>query len=237
MSRPRFGIFGGTRNEILQSVQRQGHSTRLRKEAKARHEIEARANNASVGQYHLFDTKPNDYLGLNDDSLAGVVEIGILKSNGQVDESISGPMVVGDREHNIESGRLRIISKQAVDANLIPILEEKRYKDAVLQALLTDRTGRVARMFLSKDRYDSLAGGRNEYKKYVPDAPDEIVRTNGQVQFFTLYHSSSKEFSLGLMKISLLIDRTAITFDDEVMEWLDKYAAGGGKVVSSAPRV
>lgn len=234
MSRPRDGIRGGTRNEFLQSVVRQGHRERIRGETKKMMELRGRDK-----QLHLWDSEvsANEYHKAKDDDLAGVIEMGILSSDGKVDTNIKGPVVIGDREHQVTDGKVRIISKDAVDKSLIPIMQRKRYNDAVLQAILTDREGRIARMFLGNDRYNSLYAGEGAYTKYVEGAPADLVKTNGQPPHFLLYHSSTKEFTLGLMKLTLLVDRTSITFDEEVIDWLEKYSAVGGKVHSSEPRV
>jgi hypothetical protein len=241
MSIPRDGIRGGTRNELMQSVVRQGHRKRIRDEKKAKMELMGRDK-----QVHLWDNEisANDYHKTTDDGLAGVMELGILTQNGKVDTKIQGPIMIGEREHVINEGKVRIISKEAVDKSLIPIMQRKRYNDAVLQAILTDREGRVARMFLGSDRYNSLLPGGGgfgflgkTYEQYVEGAPAELIAANGQPPFFLLYHSSTKEFTLGLMKLTLLVDRTSITFDEEVIDWLEKYSAGGGKVHSSEPRV
>jgi hypothetical protein len=233
MSRPRFGISGSRirGNDVLSGAQRQAEREFQEKRYKATREFEHR------GQKHIYSTGPDEYNNITKDGdLAGVMELAVLR-DGKTDIELNGKVVIGGREVDVSEGKVTFISKDAVNEAVGPILEEKRYKDAILSAMLTDRTGRICRMLLPKDRYFSLKAGSGDYQTYVPNAPDDIKAVDGRPEFWSLYHSSSKEFAMGLHKLSLLVDRSPIAFDQDVMDWLSKFGAAGGAVVSSEPRV
>ena len=228
--RPRFQISGGTpsNNSILSSVQRQGHQDRLKEEYKLTRQLRK-------GQRHLWDTSEpaQNFIEEEDDNIAGITELGILRSNGQVDKSITGSVVIGDREHKMSEGKVRIISKAAVDDSVRPILEERQFKDAVLSAILADRSGRICRMMLSKERYNMLKPGTagDGILSIAPNIPREVRNADGRPEFFSYYHESSKEWAESIMRLSIVIDNTPLVYDGDIMDWLSAY----GNVKASNP--
>ena len=227
--RPRFGISGGTPsdNSLLASAPRWQHQDRLKEEYQKTRQLRK-------GQKHLWDTsiKPQEFNQLEDDDIAGITELGVLKSNGDVDKSLTGSVVIGDREHKLSEGKVRIISKAAVDDAIIPILEERQFKDAILSAILADRSGRIARMMLNKERYAMLAPG-GAIRNINSAIPTDIVWADARPEYFLFYHESSKEWALATQKLSIIIDNTPIVYDGDIMDWLSAY----GNVKKSDPRL
>ncbi len=226
--RPRFDISGGTprNNSILSSIPRWQHANRLKDEYKKTRELRE-------GQKHLWDTniKAQEFIDTPDDQIAGITEIGVLRSDGNVDGQLNGSVLIGDREHKLQNGRVRIISKQAVDDAVIPILEERQFKDAILSAILSDRSGRICRMMLAKKNYDMLAPN-GAIRSISSNVPEDIVRADARPEYFTYYHESSKEWALAVQKLSIVIDNTPIVYDGDILDWLSAY----GNVKSTDPR-
>lgn len=219
--RPRFDIRGSKNNEILSSLPRWQHAERLKEEKKLRMEI--RDN-----QKHAWDLpnadEYNDPDQTKDHEIAGVVELGVLK-DGRVDQTLNGPVVIGGREHNMENGRMRIISKQTVDESLIPIWQEREFKDSIMSAVLSDRSGRICRMMLPADRYKMLIGGNDTIKDIAPKIPRDVMAQDARPEYFTMFHESSKEWALAVHKLSIVIDRTSIVYDGDISDWLSKYSS------------
>jgi len=222
--RPRFGITPGgkMRNELLQTVVRGEHKKRLADEYKMRRRLRDK-------QQFIFDTNPDEFNALDDDDkLAGVIELGVLNSrNGQVDTTLDGrSIVIGGREHKLQDGKLRIVDKKTVDDAIIPILQERAYKDAVMSAILSDRSGRIARLILPLDRYNMLKENADLSKIMKnQDVPLDVRQADSRPEMFSLYHESSKEFALAVHKLSLIVDRTELAFSEEIQDWLGKYGA------------
>lgn len=223
--RPRFGISGSVPgdNSMLSSVSRWQHADRLKEEYKKTRQLRK-------DQKHLWDTSAStaqQFINAQDDEIAGITELGVLKSNGRggkdIDDTINGSVVIGDREHKMSAGTVRIISKQAVDDAVIPILEERRFKDAVMSAILADRSGRICRMMLSQDRYQMLQSNNTTITTISPNIPAEIRAADARPEFFTFYHESSKEWALAVQKLSIVVDNTSIVYDGDIMDWLGAY--------------
>jgi hypothetical protein len=210
------------RNELLQTVVRGEHKKRLADEYKMRRRLRK-------DQEFIFDTNPDQFNALDDDDkLAGVIELGVLNSkSGQVDTTLDGrSIVIGGREHKLQDGKLRIVDKKTVDDAIIPILQERAYKDAVMSAILSDRSGRIARLILPLDRYNMLKENADLSKIMKnQDVPRDVREADSRPEMFSLYHESSKEFALAVHKLSLIVDRTELAFSEEIQDWLGKYGA------------
>ena len=227
--RPRFGIRGSANNEILSSLPRREHAERLKKEMMMKRRL--REN-----QMFAWDEEPTRYNDADDDELAGITELGVLTSDGYVDKTIDGPVVIGGREHQMKEGRMRIISKQAVDETMGPIFQERAFKDSIMSAILADRSGRICRMMLPKRNYQLLTSNASAADfqgvlgmKVAP--PRKILDIDARPEYFTMYHESSSEWALAVQKLSLVIDNTSIAYDGDISDWLGAY----GKLRSNAP--
>jgi len=216
--RPRAGLRGNNRNEILGSVNQQLRAKRLRDERKEQGRLRK-------DQQFAWETDPHAFNELKDHELAGVTELAVLK-NGIVDEFNNEMVVIGDREHQLKGGKMRIISKQVVDDTLIPILQEREFKDAIMGAILSDRTGRLCRIMLDENAYKELEAGNQAFQKHFKGrtVPYEILNAEGRPEFFLGYHESSKEYALGVQKLATVVDNTNIAYDESIMNWRDSYA-------------
>jgi len=215
--RPRSGLRGSNRNEILGSLNQKMRAERLRTERKEQGRIRDE-------QKFAWEEDPKDFNKLKDHQLAGVTELAVLR-DGKIDSDNDDYIVIGDREHKLQKGRMRIISKTAIDDTLIPILQEREFKDAIIGAILSDRTGRICRMMLNNEAYAQLAPNADGFDKHFAGrkAPVEIVEAEGRPEFFLGYHESSKPYALGVQKLSVIVDNTNITYDDDIMNWREKY--------------
>jgi hypothetical protein len=212
------------RNELLETVVRGEHKERLSEEYKQKRRLRK-------DQRFIYDTDVADYLSPDrkDSELAGIIELGVLNDNGEVDRSLKDtPIVIGGREHKLDEGKLRIVDKKTVDDAIIPIMEERRYKDAILSIMLNDRSGRLARLLLPRDRYEMLKAGANlrPIMKGQP-VPADVIAADARPEYFSLYAESSAQFALSIHKMSLIVDRTPLAFSEEINDWLTKY--GGGR--------
>jgi hypothetical protein len=210
------------RNELLETVVRGDHKERLSEEYKMKRRLRK-------DQRFIYDTDVADYLAADrkDSELAGVIELGVLNDNGEVDRSLKDtPIVIGGKEHKLDEGKLRIVDKKTVDDAIIPILEERRFKDAILSAMLSDRSGRIARLLLPKDRYDMLKAGASLRGIMKGQAvPADVIAADARPEYFSLYHESSSQFALAIHKMSLIVDRTNLAFSEEINDWMAKYGA------------
>jgi hypothetical protein len=234
--RPRYGITPSRkmRNEILESAVRYQWKEQELEDWKKRHRIRDK-------QAFTYDTPFQKYNALKDEDIGGVMELGILDQKGDgdnVDKALNGSIVIGGKEHKLENGKLRIIDKKVVDKNLEHIIEQREFKDSILSAIMSDRSGRICRMMLPKKRYDMLRANDSSFRDIFDD-PDQgarvsqdIISADGRPEMFMLFHESSKEFALALHKLSLVVDNTQLTFSEGIDEWTSKY----NRLKSSSPR-
>ena len=224
--RPRFGIAKGDRgrNEILSSVVRGRYQREQFDEWKSKRQLRE-------SQRFTRDTLDKDYRALKDNDVGGVMELAIIKAdeNGNriIDDKAEGQIVVGGREHTLQKGMLRIIDKKAVDQNLDWIVERREFKDSIMSAIMSDRSGQICRMMLPQDRYDALKSDNPNFQTMFPGQTlaRDIIEADGRPEMFMLFHEASKEFALALHKLSLVVDNTEITFSEGIDEWTSKYSS------------
>ena len=229
--RPRYGITPGRpmRNEILESAVRHQWKAQEWRDYTKKHQLRE-------SQKFTYDTPWIDYNKLKDDDIGGVMELGILKSDGNVDKDLDKQsIVIGGKEHKLQDGKLRIIDKKAVDANLDWIVEQRQFKDSIMSAIMSDRSGRICRQMLPLSRYKMLRSNEPSFATELFEGEQnisaDIVAADGRPEMFMLFHESSREFALSLHKLSLILDRTELAFSEGIDEWNTKY----NRLKASAP--
>ena len=235
--RPRFGLKPNRpmRNEILESAIRSRFQGNQLDEWKSKRQLRE-------SQKFTYDTKFQDYNALADEDIGGVTELAVIKTNpngeSEIDTKLNGNVIIGGKEHKLDQGRLRVIDKKTVDENLGWIVEQRKFKDSIMSAIMSDRSGRICRMVLPAQRYNMLAAGSSTFVELFPGRRElikqELIDADGRPEMFMLYHQSSKDFSLALHKLSLVIDNTELAFSEGIEEWNKQFGAlsASGPLVS-----
>jgi hypothetical protein len=223
------------RNEIMESVVRGEYAADRLEDWKKQRRLREK-------QRFAYDTGPDVYNNLADDEVAGVMELGVLNQvNGQVDTGLTGSVIIGGKQMKLDEGKLRIVDKKAVDTAIIPILEERAYKDTILSAILADRSGKIARLILPKQRYDLLVKGADLVTGLKLPAgskvPEDVKQTDARPEFFSMYPDSSAQFALAVHKMNFILDRTQLAFSEEINDWVQKYNMGDASRAVGAGRV
>jgi hypothetical protein len=211
------------RNEILESVVRHQWKDQELEDWKKKRQLHK-------DQRFTYDTPFTEYNNLEDKDIGGVTELAIIETdpsgNQSINRSLNGSVVIGGKEHTLQAGTLRVIDKKAVDENLNWIVEQRRFKDSIMSAIMSDRSGRIARQVLPKSRYNMLKSNDPTFVtlfKGEQNISGDIVSADGRPEMFMLYHESSKEFALALHKLSLVVDNTELTFSEGIDDWNTKF--------------
>jgi hypothetical protein len=226
--RPSFGLNPRRkmRNELMESIVRREHQADNIEDWKKKRRLRA-------SQQFIYDTHPDKYNELAEDDIGGVMELGVLRQSGfqkgQVDENLTGSIIIGGKEVPLDKGKIRIVNKKEVDAAVGPILQERMHKDAIMSAILLDRSGRLCRMILPKDRYDMLKARAPLTGLNLPPnarVPQDVIDIDARPEFMSMYPDSSQQFALASHKIQFILDRTPLAFSEEISDWLTKYNTG-----------
>jgi hypothetical protein len=193
MRTARFGTKETGRNALQDSLWKNGDREFNRKRFK--HSKTADRKKIDVTKLPSEFEPNKDY---PDEEMCGVVNLGYLDTDGNVNEQYDGEVQIGGITHTVSKGRIRVLDSDVVQSEIQPILERHKYNQSVVSLMLLDPSDKIARFIL----------GTNAYNKLPVEARPSTLAN---------YNTRSEKYAEGLTLLEKVVRDSSIIIDSEAV--------------------